>query len=108
VSRKKVVDLARARKAQATLERRLDALAGQGVRPIPVEELEGLIMAKTKEREGETQPVAFRLETELLKRLDEHAKRMAAETPGLKLTRTDVVRVLLLKGLDAEDKRGRR
>lgn len=43
---------------------------------------------------------AFRLEAALLKRLDRYAARMAGET-GLPVTRADVVRILLLRGLDA-------
>jgi len=45
---------------------------------------------------------AFRLEEALLKRLDKSAKRLA-ETTGLPVSRVDVVRLLLLRGLDAED-----
>lgn len=101
-----VEDLGKVREAQAELERRLDALAGQGVRPIPAEELEALIMGKRTE--GETAPVAFRLDAALLKRLDAHAERMREAMPGLTISRTDALRTLLLKALDAEEKRGKR
>lgn len=59
-------------------------------------------MAKTK-GEAAQQAVAFRLSADLLKRLDAKVARMEAATPGLSVTRTDAVRVLLLKSLDAEE-----
>lgn len=45
---------------------------------------------------------AFRLEEGLLKRLDKYAARMATDT-GLPVSRADVVRLLLLRGLDAAE-----
>jgi hypothetical protein len=42
---------------------------------------------------------AFRLEASLLKRLDKYADRLSQET-GLPASRADVVRLLLLRGLD--------
>jgi hypothetical protein len=48
---------------------------------------------------GKTTLVAFRLENDLLKRIDDYAKRLEDETPGLKLARADAVRVLLLRAL---------
>ena len=45
---------------------------------------------------------AFRLETALLKRLDKYAAKMAEET-GLPVSRADVVRILLTRGLDAAE-----
>jgi predicted DNA-binding protein len=42
---------------------------------------------------------AFRLEESLLKRLDKYAERLSKET-GLPATRADVVRLLLMRGLD--------
>ena len=55
---------------------------------------EALLMADTKKM------TAFRLETALLKRLDKYAAKMASET-GLPVSRADVVRILLTRGLDA-------
>lgn len=49
------------------------------------------------------QSVAFRLDVTLLARLDAHAARMSAATPGVTFTRSDVVRVLLLQGLDTAE-----
>jgi hypothetical protein len=48
---------------------------------------------------GKTTLVAFRLEEELLKRIDAYAKRLEEERPGHKVARVDAVRVLLLKAL---------
>ena len=59
-------------------------------------------MAKTK-TETAAQVVAFRMNADLLKRLDAKVERMTAATPGLNVTRTDAVRVLLLKSLDQEE-----
>jgi hypothetical protein len=53
---------------------------------------------------GKTTLVAFRLEEELLKRIDAYAKRLEQATPGLRLARVDAVRVLLLRGLDEVEK----
>jgi hypothetical protein len=49
---------------------------------------------------------AFRLEEALLKRLDKYAERLSKET-GLPASRADVVRLLLLRALDAvEEEKG--
>ncbi len=53
---------------------------------------------------GKTTLVAFRLEEELLKRIDAYAKQLEQATPGLKLARVDAVRVLLLRGLEEVEK----
>jgi hypothetical protein len=45
--------------------------------------------------------LSFRAEPELIAALDEEAKRMAEEKKGLKLSRTDAVKVLLWEGLEA-------
>jgi predicted DNA-binding protein len=42
---------------------------------------------------------AFRLEESLLRRLDRYAERLSRET-GLPASRADVVRLLLMRGLD--------
>lgn len=51
---------------------------------------------------------AFRLKPELLKRLDQHAKRMEAASPGLTFTRSDAVRALLTQGLDVAERKDKR
>ena len=48
---------------------------------------------------------AFRLPTGLMKRLDQHAQRLAGERPGLRVTRTDALRMLLMEALDREEAR---
>ncbi len=90
--------------AQAELERELVALKAQGVRPIEAHELEELLtMVKAKASEGGTPVVAFRLDAELLERLQAHAERMSKAMPGVQFSRTDAVRALLLKALEAEE-----
>jgi len=48
---------------------------------------------------GKTTLVAFRLENDLLKRIDAYAKQLEGATPGLKLGRADTVQILLARGL---------
>ena len=50
-----------------------------------------------------TSQVAFRLPIDLLKRIDKHAERMRDLQPGVNVTRTDVVRMLLTRALDHLD-----
>ena len=50
--------------------------------------------------EDPTQQVAFRLPASLLERLDDEVGVMTKERPGVKVTRADAVRVLLLEALD--------
>ena len=50
-----------------------------------------------------TTQVAFRLPDDLLKRIDKHAERMRDAQPGVNVTRTDVVRMLLTRALDQVD-----
>lgn len=60
----------------------------------------------TLEREeamADTEQVAFRLPKALVARLDAYAARLEEEQPGMSFTRTDVVRVLLTKALDATE-----
>ena len=47
--------------------------------------------------------LAFRLPTDLVRRLDACVERMVASQPGLTVTRTDAVRVLLIRALDADE-----
>lgn len=159
--RRKVVALKPKLRAQAELEAKLDALAGQDVRPIPADELRGLLMAKVKAggpdalsrlesllgvkpaplsaevtaqnskkpqrarpakkpskasarvkaapavkaEEVEAQVmVAFRFAPSLLKRLDAHAARLELEQPGSTWSRTNVVRLFLLRGLSEAER----
>ncbi len=64
---------------------------------------------KKQEKKTKTTQTAFRLPPDLLERLDRHVDRVNADSPGLDVNRTDVVRMLLTKGLDeAEREAGRR
>ncbi len=64
--------------------------------------------SKSSGREVTTQ-VAFRLPDDLLRRLDAYAERMRAAQPGVNVTRTDVVRVLLTRAIQrVEDDRPKR
>jgi hypothetical protein len=45
--------------------------------------------------------VYVRLDDALLARIDQFVERMAAQQPGLKPNRSDAIRVLVHKGLDA-------
>src|SRR5713226_1714048 len=63
------------------------------------ENIEGWQSILTENEMAKTTLVAFRLENELLKRIDAYAKRLEHETPGLKLARADAVRILLVRGL---------
>jgi hypothetical protein len=48
-------------------------------------------------------PVYVRLDDALIARIDRYAERLAAEQPGLKPTRSDTIRVLLHRALDAAE-----
>ena len=52
--------------------------------------------------ESEAKATYVRLDTTLLERLDHYADRLAAERPGFRPTRSDVIRILLYKALEAE------
>jgi hypothetical protein len=55
---------------------------------------------------AKTTLVAFRLDHELLKRIDAFAKRLEEQTPGIKLARADAVRAILLRGLEELENEG--
>jgi hypothetical protein len=48
--------------------------------------------------------LSMRIEVSLLEALDAEADRMSSEQPGLKVARTDVVRMLLHEGLMARER----
>ena len=48
----------------------------------------------------DTNSTGFRMSASMLARLDAYAAEMMKATPGLKFTRSDAVRVLILKALD--------
>jgi hypothetical protein len=45
----------------------------------------------------------IRLPVALIKRLDRHAARLRAEQPGVNITRSDAIRLLLSRALDREE-----
>lgn len=53
----------------------------------------------------ETRNVTFRLSVDLVDRLDLYAEYMQHHTPGLKVSRVDALRNLLVKGLDEAEAR---
>ena len=68
------------------------------------ENVEGWQSILTENEMAKTTLVAFRLENELLKRIDAYVKQLEQETPGVKLARVDAVRVLLLRALAEAEK----
>jgi hypothetical protein len=51
--------------------------------------------------------VTLRLDVDLLHALDREADRIMAANPGLKVGRTDVMRMLITEGIAARSKRGK-
>ena len=68
-------------------------MVSAGSQPTLVRRMESL-------EQGKTTLVAFRFENELLKRIDAYVKQLEQETPGMKSTRAEAVRVLLLRALN--------
>jgi len=97
------VDLEKVKAARRTLKeiasQRPDLLGGSGP-----ENVKGWETILAENEMGKTTLVAFRLENELIKRLDAYAKRLEEERPGWKAARVDAVRVLLLRALGEVEK----
>ena len=95
------VDLDRVRAALARLDRLAadhpELLHGDGG-PVPPDDAEAAWI-DTLEQAMNDKQVAFRLPSELVGRLDEYAEQMRRENPGMRVTRADVVRMLLSRGL---------
>ncbi len=95
---RKSVDLEQVKAARKTLKEiaseHPDLLGEKGP-----ENVEGWESILAENEMGKTSLVAFRLENELIKRIDAFAKRLEDERPGLKVARVDAVRVLLLRAL---------
>lgn len=53
-----------------------------------------------------TKQFTFRLEPELIDRVDEYARSREAAEPGLRMSRTDALRILLTRALDEASKPG--
>src|SRR5262249_42987911 len=95
---RKSIDLEKVKVARATLKeiasQRPDLLGEKGP-----ENVKGWETLLAESEMVKSTLVAFRLENELIKRLDAYAKRLEGERPGLKVARVDAVRVLLLRAL---------
>jgi hypothetical protein len=63
---------------------------------------------RTPEESDGTAHLGLRVPVSLLRSLDAEAKAMQEERPGLKVSRTDVVQVLLNEALEARTKRRRK
>lgn len=50
---------------------------------------------------------AFRLPTVLIDGIDEYKVRLQRRTPGVRITRSDAARLLLLRGLEEVNRRAR-
>lgn len=63
-------------------------------------------MPSTKKPKREANVMyTFRLAPSLVARLDAHAKRLSATTPGLTISRTDSLRMILTSALDAAERK---
>ena len=54
-----------------------------------------------------TVQAAFRLPVSLIDALDEHVTRMRKRAPGVRVTRSDAARLLLLRGIEEATRRAR-
>jgi hypothetical protein len=63
--------------------------------------------SKSREREA-TRQVGLRVPESLLKQIDAHAERLRQETGVVTLGRTDAALALLVRGLEAAEKKRRR
>lgn len=103
MKRRRTVDLVAVRAARA----RLDALVRDHPElrgPRGADNIDGWMKTlEEDEQMADTEQVAFRLPKDLVKRLDDFVARMSAAQPGMNVTRTDAVRVLLVRALDADE-----
>jgi hypothetical protein len=95
---KKSVDLEQVKAARKTLKEIASEHPGLLGERGP-ENVQGWESILAENEMGKTSLVAFRLENELIKRIDAYAKSLEEERPGLKVARVDAVRVLLLRAL---------
>lgn len=63
---------------------------------------------KKAQAKGNTPMVALRLTEEMQERLAAMAQRMSEAQPGVTFTRSDAMRVLLVRGLDADEEKAKR
>lgn len=97
---RKTVDLEKVKAARKTLKEIASEHPGLLGERGP-ENVKGWETILAENEMGKNSMVAFRLENELLKRIDAYAKQVEEQNPGLKLARVDAVRMLLVRALDA-------
>jgi hypothetical protein len=102
---RKSIDLGQVKAARKTLKEIASEHPGLLGERGP-ENVQGWESTLSENEMAKTTLVAFRLENELLKRIDAYAKQLESEKPGLKLARADAVRVLLLRGLEELENEG--
>lgn len=56
---------------------------------------------------AETKQLALRLPVELVARIEQHAARLRTATPGVRVTRADAARALLLEAVGEAERGGR-
>lgn len=111
--KRKAVDLAAVRAARRSLAKlaedfpELRAPASRGNRTTWEEALED-IMATTKGTRAQDEQLVVRLPKALLDRVDAYAERLREEQPGPAWKRSDVVRLLMARALDAVEPKGRK
>ncbi len=49
----------------------------------------------------------FRLQPSLIARLDAHAERLSAATPGLTISRTNALRIIVTSALDTAERKAK-
>lgn len=102
MTRRRPVDLVAVRAARA----RLDALVREHPELVGADGdgVQGwMTTLERDEQMADTEQVAFRLPKDLVKRLDDCVERMAKAQPGMNITRTDAVRVLLMRALGDDE-----
>lgn len=111
--KRKTVDLAAVRQARASLRKlaedfpELRATSSRTNRTKWEEALEDLTMA-AKKAGGQDEQLVVRLPKALLDRVDAYAERLRDEQPGPAWKRSDVVRMLLARGLEAVEPKARK
>ena len=102
---KRPIDLAAVRESRERL-RRLAAEHPELIGPAGPENRAGWLAALEEDAMANTTQYTFRLPNELIERLDAYAARLAQEQ-AMPVTRADVVKQLLTRGLDGvETKKG--
>lgn len=111
MKRKPAVDLAAVRQARASLKKLADTFPELRGKPGPnnrarwEEELDRMTRSRGDVKDAQ---IVVRLPSALVERLDAHAERLREEQPGPAWTRSDVLRLLVSRALDAVEPKRRR